>query len=154
MCELTINISVKNINLVLNVKLTTIEKFKKNLEDAINETIIEFTTNNSYDENKRIIEEVYEKEIIDLIYEYDMANDMPRYSKEFAIGLMTFYLIKNDINKNLKEKIIENKVKYIRLEVKKLVKSLTNESLSENKKDKIENKIKQLLDTLLKNNDE
>lgn len=152
MTEITININVKKINLVLNVKYSSIKDLDNVIKDSIDETVNKFTEDNNYDENKRIIKEVYKKEIIDVIYDYGLEDEMTIYSKADMIEIITYYLIMNDINENLREKIIQDlikqmpykdKVKYLRFKTKKLVKSLTNESLSKNK-----NKIAQLLEYL------
>lgn len=152
MTEITININVKKINLVLNVKYSSIKDLDNVINDSIDETVNKLTEDNNNDENKRIIKDVYKKEIIDVIYDYGLEDEMTLYSKADMIEIITYYLIMNDINENLKEKIIQDlikqmpykdKVKYLRFKTKKLVKSLTNESLSKNK-----NKIAQLLEYL------
>ena len=149
MTEITININVKKINLVLNVKYSSIKDLDNVINDSIDETVNKLTEDNNYDENKRIIKDVYKKEIIDVIYDYGLEDEMTLYSKAEMIEIITLNLIIKDINENLNDKITQDlikqmpykdKVKYLRFKTNKLVKSLTDESLSKNK-----NKIAQLI---------
>jgi len=149
MTEITININVKKIKLVVMVKYSSIKDIDNILKDSILKIVNKFTEDNNYDENKRIIKEVYKKEIIDVIYDFSLEDQMTLYSKAELIEILTLNLIMKDINENLNDKITQDlikqmpykdKVKYLRFKTNKLVKSLTDESLSKNK-----NKIAQLI---------
>ena len=155
---MAIEINVKGINLVLNIKLSYEGEFDKHIEDTIDSEVYNFLEKQDEKENRKIIEDNYKTDVFDQVYEYGMEEQLVTDSKEVVIKSVAFNLMSNDIKDNFKEVIILKTLNgmtytlrkgYVKSITKTLVKSLNNKHLSEEKRKEIVDKIERILETLL-----
>lgn len=112
MTSKAIDICVNEIYLNLKVKYSSIEDVEENLDDAIHDAVDWYISNNDLNNNKKIITKNYKQDVIDVMYDNEITN-IESLSKKQVYAMCAYYLIKNDIQQNLKDKIIQELIDYL-----------------------------------------